>query len=440
MSSSNTLNHQLMVFFLFFSAFFTTQLSIAAEDPRVAVETAAVAMTKRLITDKELIQEQPYYLEQLVNELLLPVADHKIMAKRVLGKHWKKASTEQKSTFVKAFKHKVIRTYAGAFKAFNGETIKFEDAKYNKSGKKASVKSAIQRVGAPSINVTYKLYYKKEHWLTYDVVIEGVSLVKSFRDQLNQGIEKNGLAQTISTLALEYKSENTILKMGGHTWEPYISKQLPANGLAVHIVTAAMTRAGYDIEMEFMPWQRVTEGLASGEVDISVSSWYNETRATVTQFTDPYLTNNLMIVKRKNDPLSFNSVEEFKQFVSKKGYRLGVFKDFGYGSEFNEIAPLLSLNYYKYCNQMIRDVATKDTDLALLDHWTVVNNMQKQKNIADHLELTPTPLISRTLHVTISHKNSQYKQIAKAFNLALKAMKADGSYDKILQQHNYPTQ
>jgi ABC-type transporter MlaC component len=429
MSLSKQLNHHLMVFLLFVSSFFTAQLSIAAEDPRIIVETAAVAMTKRLITDKNLIREQPYYLEQLVNELLLPVVDHEFMAKRVLGKHWKKTSTEQKSTFTKAFKHKVIRTYAGAFKAFNGETIKFEDAKYNKSGKKASVKSAIQRVGAPSIDVTYKLYYKNGHWLTYDVVIEGVSLVKSFRDQLNQGIEKNGLAQTISSLALEYKNESTVLKMAGHNWATYISNQLPANGLAVHIVTAVMTRAGYEVEMEFMPWQRVAEGLANGD---------NETRATVTHFTDPYLTNNLMIVKRKNDPLAFNSINEFKQFVSKKGYRLGVFKDFGYGSEFNEIAPLLSLNYYKYCNKMMRDVATKDTDIALLDHWTAADSMQKQKNIADHLELTPTPLISRTLHATISHKNSKHKEIAEAFNQALKAMKADGSYKKILLQHNYP--
>lgn len=434
----NKPHYLLLTICLFVSTFFTAQVSFATEDPRVVVETAAIAMTKRLITDKDLIRDQPYYLEQLVDELLLPVVDHPFMAKRVLGKHWKKTSTEQKTTFIKSFKHKVIRTYAGAFKAFNGETIMFEDATYNKTGKKASVKSAIQRVGAPAINVAYKLYFKKDQWLTYDVVIEGVSLTKSFRDQLNQSIDKDGLAQTISALALEYKSENTVLKMGGHTWDPYISKQLPANGLAVHIVSEVMSRAGYDIEMEFMPWQRVADGLASGDIDMSVSSWYNQTRATVTQFTDPYLTNNLMIVKRKNDPLAFNSLVEFKQSVSEKGYRLGVFKDFGYGNDFNEIAPLLSLNYYKYCNQMIRDVATKDTDIALLDHWTAANNLQKQKNIADHLELIPTPLISRTLHVTISHKNSQHKQIAKAFNLALKEMKADGSYNKILQQHNYP--
>ncbi|MBL4796480.1 MAG: ABC transporter substrate-binding protein [Oleispira sp.] len=433
-----SLNSLLMRFILLSSCFISAQITLAAEDPRQIIETAAKEMTSRLITDKDKIANQEYYLEQLVDELLLPFVDHEFMAKRVLAKNWKKASTSQKQQFTKAFKHKVIRTYAGAFKAFNGESIIFEDAKYNKSGKKASVKSAIQRSGAPAINVTYKLYLKNDHWLTYDVVIEGVSLVKSFRDQLSQSINKHGIAQAISALASEYKSETPILIMAGGTWTPYISNQLPANGLAVHIVTAVMSRAGYQVEMKFMPWQRVSEGLASGDIDISVGSWYNETRAKETKFTDAYLTNNLMIIKRKNDPLSFNSIEEFKQNVKKKGYRLGVFKDYGYGNDFNEVAPLVSINYYKYCSQMMRDVATKESDLALLDHWTAIHSMQNKQNIADHLEITPTPLITRDLYVTISHKNSQYKLIAEAFNQTLKAMKADGSYNKILQQHHYP--
>lgn len=438
MPSSIHVNHLMMRFFFIMSCLLSSQISFAIEDPRKVAEDAAKAMTDRLLSDKDKIESQQYYLEQLVDELLLPVVDHKYMAKRVLGKHWKKTSASQKAQFTSAFKHKVIRTYAGAFKAFNGEKILFEDARYNKSKKKASVKSEIQRLSGPAINVTYKLYKRKDRWLTYDVVIEGVSLVKSFRDQMNQSINKNGLAQAISALAAEYKSETPKLKMAGHAWEPYISKQLPANGLAVNLVTAVMARAGYQVEMEFMPWKRVTEGLISGEVDLSVGSWYNQTRSQETQFTDPYLTNQLVVVKRKNDPLNFESTDEFKQFVSKKGYRLGIFKDFGYGEEFNEIAPLLTLNYYKHCKQMVRDVAIKNTDIALLDHWLASNDMRKQQNVADHLEVIPAPLITKGLHVTISHKNEEHKEIAQAFNQALKAMKADGSYEKILKKHSYP--
>jgi ABC-type transporter MlaC component/ABC-type amino acid transport substrate-binding protein len=437
MPSSNRLSQKFLRFIALFVSISMSVCSLAAEEPRQIVESAAIAMTERLITDKDEISSQDYYVEHLVDELLLPVVDHAYMAKRVLAKNWKKTSKEQKIQFVGAFKHKVIRTYAGAFKAFNGEELIFENAKYSKSKKKASVKSAIQRVGAPAINVTYKLYLKKNNWLTYDVVIEGVSLVKSFRDQFQQRIEKLGIAQAISELANEYKSENIILKMAGHSWEPYISNKLPANGLAVNIVTEVFARAGYQVEMQFMPWQRVSEGMGDGNLDISVGSWYNETRAHETQFTDPYLTNELVIIKRKLDKLSYSSQEEFKTYINQRGYRLAVFKDYGYGDEFSEIAPLVSLSYYKYCSQMVRDVANKNTDLALLDNWIVSNSLSHTKNVADHLEIMPT-LIERGLHVTISKKRNDHKLIADAFNKALAKMKADGSYQEILKKHNYP--
>ena len=113
-------NQLIIRFLLLFSCSLAAQTAFASEDPRTIVETAAKEMTSRLITDKDKVSNQEYYLEQLVNELLLPVVDHKFMAKRVLGKHWKKTSSSQKQQFTEAFKHKVIRTYAGAFKAFNG--------------------------------------------------------------------------------------------------------------------------------------------------------------------------------------------------------------------------------------------------------------------------------------------------------------------------------
>lgn len=415
----------------------TCAISFADDGPKKVVEDAAIEMTKRLITDQEIINNQPYYVEHLVGEILLPVVDHAYMARRVLAKNWKKTSEAQKKQFVEAFKHKVIRTYAGAFKAFNGEKILFEDAKLNKTGKRAIVKSAIQRVGAPEINVTYKLFNKRGQWLTYDAVIEGVSLVKSFRDQFNQSIEQHGLAQAISLLASEYKSETPILKMAGHSWEPYISNQLPANGLAVNLVTEIFTHAGYQVEMKFMPWQRVSEEMGNGGIDISAAAWYNETRALEAQFTDAYLDNELVIIKRKTDQLSYSTQEEFKTNIDSRGYRLGVFQDFGYGDYFSEISPLVSLNYYKYCTQMIRDVANKSTDIALIDNWTAKKSLDNNKNVADHLEVMPT-LIKRGLHVTISKMRSDYKAIADAFNKALAEMKENGRYEEILNKHQYP--
>jgi ABC-type amino acid transport substrate-binding protein len=149
------------------------------------------------------------------------------------------------------------------------------------------------------------------------------------------------------------------------------------------------------------------------------------------------LNNNLVIVKRKSDKLNYSTPAEFKSYVDKRGYRLGVLKDYAYGDYFSEIKPLVSLNIYKYCKQLIRKVANKSTDLALLDNWTVQNSLDSSKNIAGHLEVMPT-LIERSLHVTISKERTDHQAIAEAFNKSLAEMKQDGSYQEILNKYNYP--
>lgn len=406
--------------------------------PKAVIESAATQMIDRLVADKEKVINQEYYVEHLVEEVLLPVVDHVYMARRVLAKHWRKASDAQKTQFIEAFKHKVIRTYAGAFKAFDGEKIDFQQARFNKTGSKASVETAIQRVGAPAISVTYMLYSKNNRWLTYDAVIEGVSLVKSFRDQFSLSIERHGLAQAISMLAAEYGNDSPTLKLGGQVWDPYINNQLPAGGLVVNLVTAVLERAGYQVDMQYMPWQRVAESIAEGELDISIASWHNETRAKEMEFTDSYLNNQLVIVKRKEDPLTFNNQQEFKQNITDRGYRLGVFKGYGYGDFFAEVAPLVSLDYFKYCSQMMRDVAQKKTDLALIDSWTAQQSLISSKNIGEHLSLIPTALIQQSLHAAISLKRKDHKEIAAAFNQSLKEMREDGSYQALLERHNFP--
>ena len=414
-------------------------VSHAEQDvPRQLVENASKQMTERLIADRQMVQSQEYYIEQLVDELLLPVVDHVYMSKRVLGKHWRRASKEQQKTFVRAFKQKVIRTYAGAFKAFNGEEIRYDESRLNKKGNQALVKSQIVRIGAANIRVDYKLYFKKDKWRVFDVIIEGVSLTKSFRDQVSMSIEQNGLAKAISKLADEYKSEAPQVKLGGHAWGPYLGKHLPNYGLAAEIVTAAFTRVGYKVTIEFMPWSRVMDEAGSGELDGSIATWYTPERAKSLYFSDSYIDNKLVFVKRSNDPFEFQSPEQIQQFIANKGYRLGIFDDFAYGKEFDQVKPLFSVETREYCSQLFRDVANKNLDLVLVDHWVADTELADKKHIAEHLTQVAGTLASRPLHVTIPKSSKNGQALIDAFNTGLKRLKQDGTYQQLLEQHQFP--
>ncbi|MCD8524167.1 MAG: ABC transporter substrate-binding protein [Saccharospirillaceae bacterium] len=423
----------LLVFYLLFG------LTVQADDaPRTTVETTAKAMTDRLLSDRELVQTQENYVEQLVDELLLPVVDHVYMAKRVLGKYWKRASMEQQKAFIDAFKEKVIRTYAGAFRAFDGQTILFEDSRLNDEGNQAIVKSQIQRVGATPIRVDYKLYLSKNRWQVYDVIIEGVSLTKSFRDQVSLSIEQDGLAQAISKLANEYQSAAPRVRLGAHTWGPYLGSNLPGSGLAADIVTTAFARAGYQVELVFAPTLKIEEHTDTGQLHGEIAVWQPQQASDTQLYSAPYLDNTLVFIKRDGDPFEYASPALLQQSLNGKSYRLGVFNGVDYGQEFQQIAPMFHLQTLDYCSQLFREVAGKSLDLALVDAWMADIELKSKEHIASHLQIVSTPLASRGLRVSIARSAKGAEALIQAFNTGLERIKADGTYQYLLKTHNYP--
>jgi len=126
----------------------------------------------------------------------------------VLGANWKKATPEQRKKFIKEFKDLVIKFYSKAllqylekndltediitFAAFRGEL----DKKY------ATVRSQVNppKGGAP-IKVNYDLYFGKAGtWQVYDVSVEGVSMVTTYRSSFKQIIKQKGMDALLSEL------------------------------------------------------------------------------------------------------------------------------------------------------------------------------------------------------------------------------------------------
>lgn len=409
----------------------------AAKDPKTVIQTAATEMTTELTKNKQRIQEDPLYVEQLVDRILLPVVDDEYMSKLVLAKYWRKTSQSQKQMFTQAFKRKIVATYAGAFKAFNGESISYSKAKFNKTKTKASVASKILRRGAPPIKVTYKLYLskKKKVWLGYDVVIEGISIVKSFRDQFKQQIQSQGLAQAIAALNKEFPSLTPTVTIAANVEEPYISKTKPGKGLAMDVITQILKRAGYEVNIVFMPWKRIENGFSDNSIDISPIDKFLDPEKTPFLTSDVYMNSELVVVKRKEDMLNFKTPREFKNYIQDKAYRMGVFSEIE-NPVFNDLRPHVSLSFHDYCSELTRDVAQKKVDIALIDRRIATNNLSRTPNIADHLTILPTTLISQEIRLSINDQREDAQQIKTNFDKALKEMKADGSYAKIIKRHD----
>ena len=106
-----------------------------------------------------------------------------------LGKHWKKISKKQKKEFLKIFKKYINNYIVEKIDLYTNQKIDIGEAKIVKKGR-AKLNIGILS-GGEALQVTFKLRKnKKKAWRVWDVDIEGVSLITTFRSQFSGVLKK----------------------------------------------------------------------------------------------------------------------------------------------------------------------------------------------------------------------------------------------------------
>merc|ERR1711941_7861 len=131
----------------------------------------------------------------------------------------------------------------------------------------------------------------------YDILINGGSLVTTFSDQIQHLINEYGVGRAISKLTREYPDNRRVITLGADNWAPYASENLPDQGLAVAIVSKALERLGYRVDIQFSPWKKLVEQVSTGELDGLLATWPNQTPDSF-QLSKPYLESELRFIKR----------------------------------------------------------------------------------------------------------------------------------------------
>ena len=118
------------------------------------------------------------------------VFDFKELSRRTLGKHWKKMSAGQRKEFVELFKQLLQGVYADRLLAYSDQKVIFDKEIMLKKGR-AEVQSYLQTSDGKKVPLYYRLTDKTGSWKVYDVIIEGVSMVKNYRTQFRQILAKD---------------------------------------------------------------------------------------------------------------------------------------------------------------------------------------------------------------------------------------------------------
>jgi phospholipid transport system substrate-binding protein len=123
--------------------------------------------------------------------------DYRTMARRSLGKPWKKLARQDRTEFTDVFRELLERSYGNRLSEYKGQTVAFSDAKLKK--KRALVKSEVID-GSRKTPVHYSMHQTDDGWQVYDIRIEGASMIRTFREDFKSVLKQGGYEHLLKTL------------------------------------------------------------------------------------------------------------------------------------------------------------------------------------------------------------------------------------------------
>jgi len=170
-------------------------------DPDVLIKNTVHDVLEIVRNDKELRSGNQKKMLELVDAKVLPHFNFEHMTKLAVGKSWRTATAEQKKQLMSEFRILLVRTYTKAFTSYRDQIVEVRPFKLDPAATEVTVKTAIVKPGSQQpILVDYDMEKMPDGWKVYDLTVEGVSLVTSYRGTFADQVQQVGIDGLIKTL------------------------------------------------------------------------------------------------------------------------------------------------------------------------------------------------------------------------------------------------
>lgn len=175
-------------------------VSFASKAPDTFLKDSVQEISQLVSKYKDKLESDEAFLREKMNSIVMPKLDITLMSKIILGKKiWKSMSSVEQDRFVQAFKYRMVSTYMKSLSAFDGEKIEFLPYTPGKRESLAFVKSKYI-IASGNVSVDYRLIRTKSGWKVYDIIFDGISLMKNYRVDYRDHVDKKGIESLISEL------------------------------------------------------------------------------------------------------------------------------------------------------------------------------------------------------------------------------------------------
>jgi phospholipid transport system substrate-binding protein len=200
---------------ILFSLLVFAVLPVSAQElgPEELVKKITAEVLEAVKSDKELAAGDRQKAIKLAEEKILPHVDFEEATRLAVGRGWAQASPEQKKKLTSEFRNMLVRTYSNAIGTYQGQTMKVQPVRMKPGDTEATVHNQFIRPGGKPVLLDYSMRKTDKGWKIYDIVVEGVSLVLTYRSEFDAIVKQDGVDGLIKRLA----QKNTPAAVGGTT-------------------------------------------------------------------------------------------------------------------------------------------------------------------------------------------------------------------------------
>ncbi len=132
---------------------------------------------------------------------ILPHIDFERMTRLAVGRAWRSADARQREALVAQFSTLITRVYSAAIDAYKGQEAQVDPLNLAPGDADVIVRSRFNKAGARPVEVNYAMSKSAQGWKVYDITVENVSLVITYRSQFGEEVGRNGIDGLIRSLA-----------------------------------------------------------------------------------------------------------------------------------------------------------------------------------------------------------------------------------------------
>ncbi len=183
------------------AAFFAPTASAQDVAPDALLKSVTLEVIAIIQQDAGIQAGNPAKVADLVETKILPHFDFPRMTQIAAARAWATATPAQQKALTAEFKTLLVRTYSTALSSYRNQLIEFRPLRAAPADTEVTVRSVVRQSGTAPLSMDYDMAHLASGWKVYDIKIEGMSLVTTYRETFAGKVRESGVDGLIKSLA-----------------------------------------------------------------------------------------------------------------------------------------------------------------------------------------------------------------------------------------------